>query len=138
MLGTERNENQEDIEIDVTEDADAKLEIPTIRIEHCDTTERMENNDSHEIGDNMSSSSRSSVGSSAQDINGDKQSDMSSSPGRNFSPEPETSRQAEDQDEIQETLADIAQNFTSKLDSIRSTFTMSLDRNVASCLGKPK
>ena len=37
---------------------------------------------------------------------------------------------------IQETLADIAQSFTSKLDSIRSSFTMSLDRNVASCLGK--
>lgn len=38
--------------------------------------------------------------------------------------------------DIQETLADIAQTFTSKLDSIRSSFTMSLDRNVASCLGK--
>ena len=39
-------------------------------------------------------------------------------------------------DEIQETLADIAESFTSKLDSIRSRFTLSMDRNVASCIGK--
>ena len=56
-------------------------------------------------------------------------------PQRSSSCEPVTSTKV-NEDGIQETLADIAQNFTSKLDSIRSTFTLSLDRNVASCLGK--
>jgi hypothetical protein len=133
FLEVEQSERQEEIEIDVTEEAEPKLQIPTIKIEHCEngTVE----NDCVENGDSVSASPNS-VHSSTQDMDGDHGGDTPSTQ-RSQSCELVTSTKV-NEDRIQETLADIAQNFTSKLDSIRSTFTLSLDRNVASCLGKNK
>ena len=128
----EQSERQEEIEVEVTEEAEPKLQIPTIKIEHCeDETVEKE----HLVNCDCISGSPSSVHSAPHEMNGDHHGDTS--PLRSSSCEPVTSTKV-NEDGIQETLADIAQNFTSKLDSIRSTFTLSLDRNVASCLGKNK
>ena len=119
---------QEDIDVNVTEDSETKHQIPTIKIEHCD-------NDSHHFENvDCMSSPTNSTQSSNQVMSDGFDSEMSSVQ-RSTSCEPDTSTK-ENEEDIQETLADIAQNFTSKLDSIRSSFTLSLSRNVASCLGK--
>lgn len=121
-------EKQEDIEVNVTEDSEPKLQIPTIKIEHCD-------NDGHhfENGDRLSSPTNSTHSSNKQMSDGFDCEISSAQRGTSCEPDSSTKENGED---IQETLADIAQSFTSKLDSIRSSFTLSLDRNVASCLGK--
>ena len=123
------DEKQEEIEVNVTEESE-KLQIPTIKIEHCDneTTENSHFN-------NSVSTPPNSV-QSVDETNDDHDDDLSTGQ-QSPSCEPDTSAK-ENEGDIQETLADIAQNFTSKLDSIRSSFTLSLDRNVASCLGKNK
>lgn len=121
-------EKQEDVEVNVTEDSEPKLQIPTIKIEHYDI-----DNDHFEDGDRMSSPTNSTH-SSSQETSSVNDCEMPPVQ-RSASCQPDTSTK-ENEEDIQETLADIAQNFTSKLDSIRSSFTLSLDRNVASCLGK--
>ncbi len=129
----EQSERQEEIEVEVAEETRPKLQIPTIKIEHCEN-EPVEND--HLENDDSMSGSPISVHSPTEEMSGDNDGDT---PSVQRSPpcEPDTSTK-QNGDYIQETLADIAQNFTSKLDSIRSTFTLSLDRKVASCLGKNK
>ncbi|XP_028408278.1 uncharacterized protein LOC114530879 [Dendronephthya gigantea] len=124
------NQDEDEDEINVTEETEVKLQIPTIKIEHCDS-EPMEN-------DEAGCSKVNSVYSPSHDSDISSAQPSPSSDTSNKQNEGDLQDEGDNEDGIQETLADIAHNFTSKLDSIRSTFTLSLDRNVASCLGKNK
>lgn len=109
--------DDEDVEINVTEDSDPRpVNIPIIKVQDYDSESNLcekTNEKNIEQDDGNDESSRSTT-------NGDE----------------ELKQNCSEDAGIQETLADIAHSFTNKLDSIRSSFRMSLDRNVASCLGK--
>ena len=106
--------DDEDVEINVTEESEPHtINLPIIKVQDYDSESNLcEKNNEKKI---------------EQDDGNDE---------RRPTKDEELKQNCSEDAGIQETLADIAQSFTSKLDSIRSSFTMSLDRNVASCLGK--
>lgn len=140
--------------MDISDDTKRKFQIPTIRIEHYDdepdtgshaTDDFVEDDNlqkgEREPGDQVivspSNSPAKTICSSNENISScEEESDAVEK--QSSSCDASTSIEKPDSGSIQETLADIAQNFTSKLEGIRSTFTMSLDRKVSSYLGKKK
>lgn len=106
----------EDIEINVTEDLEQpNLELPIIKVQDYDNEIISECKKTPDVEEDI---------------------DMRDDDYRISNKDDMSNQTCPEDAGIHETLADIAHSFTSKLDSIRSSFTMSLDRNVASCLGK--